>query len=257
MSMEHTKKMYLVPQELFQLIEEKRVHQVAPLTKKVGDLNQQLEETLQRSDLAPDKQMKLFDQQAQQWQTYQEKQNQPLPMSLSILPQDKAKVHDSSKKGAEGGGESHLSKDSVAEDVLESIPKSMKVKAKWLLQRIKRSDVMGWTDKGELVMDGAPVPGTHLVDLINDVVRKRKTTPNATGWQEFAAGLRRLHVPQEVVGNSDRWDYIMMMKTHPGQTLLSKDTRQISSLTKTKKKRNKSQKKASKHQEVPLRWEPY
>ena len=243
--MEHTKKMYLVPRELLQLIEEKRIQQVAPLTRKVGALNQQLEETLQRSDLAPDKHVKLFDQQAQRWQTYQEKQNQPLPRTLSVIPQDKTKGTDSSEMGG-----SNLSKDSMVEDVLESIPKAMKVKAKWLLQRIKRSDAMGWNDKGELVMEGSPVQGTHLVDLINDVVRKRKTTPSATGWQEFAEGLRRLHVPQEVVGNSDRWDYIMM-KTHPSQTLSSKDA-QLASLSRTKKKR-----KASKHQEVSLQWEPY
>jgi hypothetical protein len=242
--MEHTKKMYLVPREVLQLIEEKRNQQVArPLNRTVGALNQSLEETLHRSDLPPDKQLKLFDQQAQRWQTYQDKQNQPLPISLNVIPQENASVVTDSFEGVKGERKFTPSSDRVEEDVLENVPKSMKHKAQWLLKRIKHSDAMGWNDKGELVKDGSPVPGSHMVDLINDVVRKRKTAPHVAGWQEFANGLRQLHVPQEVVGNPERWNY--MMTPHEMQ---------VSSLSMMAKKKKR---KRLKHQEAPLQWEPY
>ena len=178
----------------------------------MGAYDQKLEDVLELSDLPADTQMKLFDQQAQRWHTYQEKQNQPLPVTMNVVPQDQQDLKDGAQVGVPKS-----SKDGVEEDILESVPKSMRVKARWLLQRMKRSDVLNWNDKGELLIDGTAVPGTHLVDLIKDMVHKRKRVPNATSWQEFATGLRQLHIAQEVVGNPDPWDYI----TNPRENLAS------------------------------------
>ena len=42
------------------------------------------------------------------------------------------------------------------------IPKSMKVKAKRFKERHK-------TDRGELMHNGAPVPGSNILDLVHEV----------------------------------------------------------------------------------------
>ena len=45
-----------------------------------------------------------------------------------------------------------------------------------------------------------------MVDLVNDLLHKRKTDP--TGWQPFARQLRAMNLPMELVGNVARSDCI-------------------------------------------------
>lgn len=222
--MEHARKMVLIPQELLRLVEEKQRQQIAPLAKTVQTLDRQMEETLQQSNLSPDVQMKLFDQQAQRWQTYQDKQS--VPVSVTLQQSNSSPSPPTSE-----------TKDPVMEEVLDTIPKTFRNRAQWLLHRIKRSESLGWNEEGQLVVDGHPIPGTHIVDLVNDVVRKRKNVPTPSGWDVFARGLRRLHVPQEAIGNFDRWAYITEQPTKAEPVT-----------PKTPKR--------SKHQEPP-KWDPY
>ena len=55
---------------------------------------------------------------------------------------------------------------------MDSVPKTMKVKAKKLMDRLKTQ--LSWTDRGELIHGGTPVPGSNMVDLVNDVLQKRR-----------------------------------------------------------------------------------
>ena len=60
----------------------------------------------------------------------------------------------------------------VEADIVDSVPKTMKVKAKKLMDRLKTQ--LSWTDRGELLHDVTPVPGSNMVDLVNDVLRKKE-----------------------------------------------------------------------------------
>ena len=60
--------------------------------------------------------------------------------------------------------------------------------------------------RGELIHEGVPVVGSNVVDLVNDLLRKRKTDP--TGWQPFARQLRAINLPMALVGNVSRRAYI-------------------------------------------------
>ena len=87
---------------------------------------------------------------------------------------------------------------------MDTVPKTMQGKARRLMERLKRN--MSWTARGELIHEGVPVAGSNVVDLVNDLLRKRKTDP--TGWQPFARHLRAMNLPIELVGNVARRDYI-------------------------------------------------
>ena len=50
-----------------------------------------------------------------------------------------------------------------------------------------------------------------MVDLVNDLLLKRKTDP--TGWQPFAQQLRAIKLPMELVGNVARRAYIRQVWT--------------------------------------------
>ena len=43
--------------------------------------------------------------------------------------------------------------------------------------------------------------------MVNAVIRHRKGS-EPTGWQAFAEGLRDMNIPQDVIGNRERWDWM-------------------------------------------------
>ena len=59
--------------------------------------------------------------------------------------------------------------------IIDSVHKTMQNRAKLLIQKLKdHSDVISWNDNGQLVSEGSIVPNSSIVDLVNDVMRKRK-----------------------------------------------------------------------------------
>ena len=92
---------------------------------------------------------------------------------------------------------------------MDTVPKTMEAKARRLMEHMKRD--IAWTTRGELIHEGVPVAGSNLVDLVNDLLRKRKTDP--TGWQPFARQLRAMNLSMELVGNVARRTYIRQATT--------------------------------------------
>ena len=64
--------------------------------------------------------------------------------------------------------------DSIEQEVLNSVSKTMKKKAQLLVNHIKNSPAMRWTDKGELVYKDQVLSNTNVADLVNDALRRRK-----------------------------------------------------------------------------------
>ena len=58
---------------------------------------------------------------------------------------------------------------------IDSVPKTMENRAKLLIQKLKdHFDVISWNDNGQLVSEGAIVPNSNIVDLVNDVMTNEK-----------------------------------------------------------------------------------
>ena len=85
--------------------------------------------------------------------------------------------------------------------------KTMKKKAQRLLEKMKSISGVEWNDRGELVYKNTAVAGSNMVDLVNDVLRKRKAF-EPQGWQTFARVLKDANIPMDLVGNPDRWGYM-------------------------------------------------
>ena len=118
----------------------------------------------------------------------------------------------------------------------------MRHKASVLLRRLKQDDNIAWNTKGELVYKGDVVPNTHIHDLVQDVLRKRKTHV-PVGWQTFARALRESNIPQDLVGNLDRWQWMNQEEETPmGVTVSATEVH-------TPKMKSRSSKQ--------LRWAPY
>ena len=91
--------------------------------------------------------------------------------------------------------------------VIDSVPSTMKRKAQLLVSLLKNNPNVSWEDDGTVKLYGKSIPGSNIIDLVNDVIRHRKGS-EPTGWQAFAEGLRDMNIPQDVVGNRERWDWM-------------------------------------------------
>ena len=92
--------------------------------------------------------------------------------------------------------------------IIDSIPETMQNRAKLLIQKLNdHSDIISWKDNGQLVSEGFIVPNSNIVDLVNDVMRKRKGF-NPEHSNTFAKALAKINVPEDYLRNPDRIDFI-------------------------------------------------
>lgn len=105
-----------------------------------------------------------------------------------------------SEKMEEGGLD-----DRIEQEIIDNVPKSFQGKAARLIKKMKQEGVLGWNARGNLTFKGDTIPSTNVVDLVGDVIRKRKRTQGPIGWDLFARGMHETNVPQELIGNPGRY----------------------------------------------------
>ena len=80
---------------------------------------------------------------------------------------------------------------------IDSVPKTMQNRAKLLIQKLKdHSDIISWNDNGQSVLEGSIVPNSNIVNLVNDIMHKRKGF-NLEHSNTFAKALTKINVPEE------------------------------------------------------------
>ena len=170
--MEHARKMALVDPRLLDTLRSPPPA-TDTLGRKVQALDDEMKTILDRTDLDDGTKVTLYNQVLQRYNVLTDKRiKEPLRV--------------------------------VTVNELATVPKTMRAKASRLMEHLKRD--VEWTARGELIHEGVPVVGSNVVDLVNDLLRKRKTAP--TGWQPFARQLRAINLPMTLVGNVSRRAYI-------------------------------------------------
>ncbi|KAJ8025633.1 hypothetical protein HOLleu_33245 [Holothuria leucospilota] len=189
--MEHTKKLVLVSPEVLERVKGGRSQTLEKT--KVQELEEQLSSVLSDPRLDDATKMKRYSEVLQRYTVYHAKANEPL--KVRVLPETSSSVQPGD----------NLQKRVIEQDVIESVPRAYKSKATQLLGKIASNDSgLDWTDRGELVVNDHTIKGSHIVDLVNDMMRKRKSaTP--IGMDEFTKALARINTPRELVDNPDRW----------------------------------------------------
>jgi hypothetical protein len=98
--------------------------------------------------------------------------------------------------------------------VIDSIPLNFRPKARLLLHRLLlEPDFSVVQPSGEVQLADNVLPRSNIVDLISDVVRKRKNF-SPVGWQQFASYLRKINIPRDWIGNDER--YLAVATPEPG-----------------------------------------
>lgn len=196
------KKMAIVP---FKVLEEmqrwKSEHRPrlppAPQVAKTAELQNKMQHTMGNDVLSESEKAQQYGETLHKFQQAYDKAKPSSRMTIQPDPPSTNSSNERPDPTATG----------LTERIMESVPKTMQRKARLLLNMVKQHPNMAWNDQGELVYDGKPVHGSHIIDLVNDVLRQRKGH-NPRGWEQFSRGLRDVNVPQEVIGNKYRWSWI-------------------------------------------------
>lgn len=159
---------------------------VNPLHRNISALDNDMKTVLQRSDLSDREKVQEYNQVLQRYLEYQDHYRFSSQHPMSDPPSQVA---------------------GIEEDILRTVPKTLRRKAEALLDRIKRHPDMTWNERGEFTYKGKTLSGTNVVDLINDAIRHRKTF-QPHGWQDFARALRQSNVPQDLIGHRERWEWM-------------------------------------------------
>jgi hypothetical protein len=160
--------------------------------KAMDTLDKKMQTILERADLSADERLKLCDQ---SFTRYLNVYDDYRPRPVAVAPEP-------------------LKQDLIDNEILESVPKTMKAKVQLLLKKIKSNPDISWNEKRELQYKGETVQGSNVVELVNDVVSKRKYF-NPQGWETFGEAIREANVPQDLIGHEDRWRYITQTKRTP------------------------------------------
>ena len=240
--MEYAKKMALVEPRLLESLQQQQqsCHDHRPqgmLEEKLCQLDQAMQHILNRKDVSQEEKLKLYHEILQKYLLYKDKAE---PMTVKVIGEP---IPSWSEPYTIPLPAAEETQESMEAEIIQSAPKNLRHKASVLLRRLKQDDNIAWNAKGELIYKGNVVPNTHIHDLVQDVLRKRKTHV-PVGWKTFARALRESNVPQDLVGNVDRWQWMNQEEepTPMGVTVSATEVH-------TPKMKSRSSKQ--------LRWAPY
>jgi hypothetical protein len=91
-----------------------------------------------------------------------------------------------------------------------------------------RSAHIHWDERGTMAIGGNIIPSSNIVDLLNDVLRDRRSSAPII-WETFAKLLAFLNVPREFIHNSQRWEYIRRLHGMQGDKRRPSDSLQYNS----------------------------
>lgn len=218
--MEYAKKMVLVDPRLMDSLQKPQSHTSTIVEGALNKLDMDMKEILNRPDLSEGDKVTMYNQVLQRYLTYQ---NKIEPPKVHLLNAEKLSAP--APTPIAGQEDEH-----IEEEIVEAAPKVMRKKAHLLLKRLRRDPQIDWNGKGELVYKGKTVKNSHINDLVQDVLRKRKQH-NPHGWETFADALKQNNVPKDLVGNVERWNYMhhkvpqAKIAASPKPTLIGNESR--------------------------------
>ena len=161
--MEHVKRLVLVPKHM---VDQRKTPLVPPLTAQVQEIDSDMQDIMQRQDIPIDAQAKMYDQNLQRYLAFYDKRmNKPLRVNVikPTVPEEEEKPQ----------GEQIEKPDEIETDILDSVPATMKSRTRQLIKKLKANkDIIGWNEQGQMVFKGTTIPGTNIVDLVNDSLRQ-------------------------------------------------------------------------------------
>ena len=94
--------------------------------------------------------------------------------------------------------------DTIENDVIQSVPKTLQTQAKLLLSRLKQHpNTISWAPNGEVIIQGNRKSGTNIIDLVGGLLRTRKNV-HPQNEHSFLKSLASLNLPEEFIRNKNQ-----------------------------------------------------
>ena len=86
---------------------------------------------------------------------------------------------------------------SVKDDILGSLPLTLRSKAKIILDHLRKHTRLQWNSRGEIIVDGKLITGSNIIDLIKVQLKDYKSF-HPVGEDVFSQLVLKSNVPQFV-----------------------------------------------------------
>lgn len=243
------KKLVVVPEKMLQELNDLKTKNrptlpVDPEVTKTVDLQFEMDHLLKRNDLSESDKSRMF---GESLHKFKQSHSKALESSLGvndIKPVIKPEIKPITNSN------------NIHDKIIESVPPSMQRKAKLLLQSLEGHSNLSWDHQGVMQINGKPIKGSNMIDLVNDIIRQRKTSSPPVGWQQFSQGLRDINIPKEYVGNKQRWLTMQKPSLYDDEEDEEEEFFDTSLPDISPKKSYKKDKKPTTHSKA-LRWDPY
>jgi hypothetical protein len=156
----------------------------SPLDKKLTQLDEEMKTVLDRTDLTDFEKASVYSEILDKYLDVKRKLQQPQPIPI-VEEQPKT------------SGQTKVD--------LQLFPQNYRTRAQNLLTHARNQAGIDWNQKGEILVNGNLIPGSHVVDLIDNTIRYKKGIQRDTpGTREFVKALMDSNVPQALIGNKSR-----------------------------------------------------
>ena len=182
--------MALVPENTLERLQQRRQILTPPVTQTQRNLDSEMTDILSSKELDDEQKARVYNQSVAAVLDLSRSAKRSTSSCENINPKavETPKSEENEQPTEEPAPEKAISS-AVEREVMKSVPKIYQAGARQLLDKIKEhQDVLHWNDKGELLYETKPIPGSHLVDLVNDTLRHRKGF-EPVRWSVFARGL--------------------------------------------------------------------
>jgi hypothetical protein len=212
--MEHTHKMYLVPQHQLDALKHNQPRESVRQTAE-NDLDKDIATVLNTPDTD------LYAKAARYGAVLQRylsmiKQGQREHGELTLSLADGGSVH-TPVPAQRGADDDEGLDDHIYNDILKHIPVRSKSNTRHILDSLKKTKNVSWSDKGELVLQGKPIKGSHMFDLLKNVTAPYHIGESVRpqGWNVFLQSLASNNIPLSSIPNKQLRHTVDMYKYMP------------------------------------------
>jgi len=193
--------MVLVPEHTLERLQQRQNVNMAPLTARLNGLDHDISDVLKNKQLSDDEKVRQYSQALQNYLSYyNQRKDQPVKVKIQQPPVPSPPVN----QPQEPRQVDQQEESTMERDILRTLPKTAVERGQMLLEKIKENpDIMKWDERGQLIYEGEPVVGSHISDLVNDLMRTNKGS-GPLGWEMFAQGLAKMNAPEQLLRNSHR-----------------------------------------------------
>ena len=125
---------------------------------------------LEKDDVPEDTNTTMYAQQLQRVNQLKNQVFRPEPSPIQMITQTERAMTSESDSATPS-----QQLNATEKQIIDSVPKMMQNRAKLLIQKLKdHSDIISLNDNEQSVLEDSIVPSSNMVDLVNDVMRKRK-----------------------------------------------------------------------------------